>query len=104
MVSSDSQRRLMSFEATPIAIFAQALDMLHEIPQIEGSVLRKLFLGKQKFLQSIKIDSPFAAAYKEQMENDLKRACKPLRDYIRQYDAFIEFMNMDLTEYVRSYE
>ena len=92
------------FEATPIAIFAQALDMLHEIPQIEGSVLRKLFLGKQKFLQSIKIDSPFAAAYKEQMENDLKRACKPLRDYIRQYDAFIEFMNMDLTEYVRSYE
>ena len=43
------------------------------------------------------------------MENTLrlmtvKRACKPLRDYIRQYDAFIEFMNMDLTEYVRSYE
>ena len=38
------------------------------------------------------------------MEDDLKRACQPLRDYIRQYDHFIEFMNMDLTEYVRSYE
>jgi dynein heavy chain, axonemal len=44
------------------------------------------------------------AGLKKQMVEDLKRACLPLRDYIRQYDSFIEFMNMDLTEYVRSYE
>ena len=44
------------------------------------------------------------ANLKKQIEADLKKACEPLRDYIRQYDNFIEFMNMDLTEYVRSYE
>ena len=49
-------------------------------------------------------DFPLPAQLKKQMEDDLKRACQPLRDYIRQYDHFIEFMNLDLTEYVRSYE
>ena len=49
-------------------------------------------------------DFPLPESLKRQMEEDLKRACLPLREYIRQYDSFIEFMNMDLTEYVRSYE
>ena len=92
------------FEATPIALFLQALDLLHEVPQVESSVLKRLFLGKQKFLQSVRQDFPVPAHLKTQMEQDLKKACQPLRDYIRQYDHFIEFMNMDLTEYVRSYE
>ena len=44
------------FEATPLQIYSQALEMLHEVPQIESSVLRRLFLGKQKFLTSVKVN------------------------------------------------
>ena len=43
------------FEATPVALFSQALEMLHEVPQVESSVLRRLFLGKQKFLASVQV-------------------------------------------------
>jgi len=43
------------FEATPVALFSQALEMLHEVPQVESSVLRRLFLGKQKFLSSVQV-------------------------------------------------
>lgn len=45
------------FEATPLALFTQALEMLHEVPQVESSVLRRLFLGKQKFLSSVQVKS-----------------------------------------------
>jgi len=43
------------FEATPIALFSQALELLHEVPQVESSVLKRLFLGKQKYLSSVKV-------------------------------------------------
>ncbi len=38
-----------------MGIYTQALEMLHEVPQVESSVLRRLFLGKQKFLSSVKV-------------------------------------------------
>lgn len=51
------------FEATPVASFTQALEMLHEVPQVESSVLRRLFLGKQKFLFSVKVCHCFHLDY-----------------------------------------
>ncbi|KAJ1485020.1 hypothetical protein T484DRAFT_2467211 [Baffinella frigidus] len=55
-------------------------------------------------MKSVTEDSAMIVAMRASIEEDLQKACLPLREYIRQYDAYLEFMNMDLTEYVRSYE
>ena len=92
------------FEAEPVVLFDQAIRFLHDVPQVESSVLRKMFLGKQKFLKSVQGDSPVAAKLREQIMADLAKACKPLRDYVRRFDDFLEFLNLDVSEYMRAYE
>ena len=92
------------FEAEPVVLFNQAIRYLHDVPQVESSVLRKMFLGKQKYLKSVLEDSPVATVFRDQMKADLSRACKPLRDYVRQFDEFLEFLNLDVSEFMRAYE
>jgi dynein heavy chain, axonemal len=92
------------FEAEPVALFDQAIRYLHDVPQVESAVLRKMFLGKQKYLKSVHEDSPVATALRDQMKDDLARACKPLRDYVSKFEEFLEFLNLDVSEYMRAYE
>jgi hypothetical protein len=76
----------------------------HLLPQVEPSVLRRLFLGRQRHLRSVLADSPLTVELRTQMQADMTRACQPLRDYVAQFYTFLDFLNLDLTEYLRSYE
>ncbi len=67
-------------------------------------MLRRLFLGRQRYLRSVLADSPLVVELRAQMQADMARACQPLRDYVAQFYTFLEFLNLDLTEYLRSYE
>jgi len=100
----DYSTPVQTFEAEPIVIFDQAIGMLHDVPQVAAAVLRRMFLGKQKYLLSVKEDSDLAEGLKEQMREHLAKACQPLKDYIRQFDRYLDVMNLDLTEYIRTYE
>jgi dynein heavy chain len=93
-----------SFESEPVMLFDAALRMLHDVPQITPSIMRRLFLGKQKFVKSVTEDCPLILDMRERMAADLKHACQPLRHYMRQFDSYLEFVNTDLAEYVRTYE
>jgi dynein heavy chain len=92
------------FEAEPVVIFDQAIRFLHDVPQVESGVLRKMFLGKQKHLKSVQEDSEVAEGLRSQMKADLAKACQPLRAYVRQFDEHLDFLNLDLSEFLRSYE
>eukprot|EP00960_Hanusia_phi_P026859 746504-Hanusia_phi.AAC.15 len=93
-----------TFTNDPVKIFDEAIEMLQDIPLIETGILKRMFMGKPKHLKVLAPDSEFAKSIRNEILEDVKKACSHLRQYIRQYDDFLEFMNMDLTEYVRSYE
>ncbi len=67
-------------------------------------MLRRLFLGRQKHLRSVQAEAPLVVALRAQMQADMARACRPLREYVAQFYSFLDFLNLDLTEYLRSYE
>ena len=52
--------------------------------QVEPSVLRRLFLGRQKYLLSVAPDSEPVERLKTAIRADLQRACLPLREYLSQ--------------------
>jgi hypothetical protein len=67
--------------------------------------MARVFAGAKKtFLASVADDDPVAEGLKKRLKNCLEGATTSLGDYLKTYDSFSSFLNLDLTEYVRSYE
>jgi hypothetical protein len=93
-----------SFEDEPLSLFDAALTSLTDIPRLDSSLIKKLFLGRQTGLKAVRPEDEAVADFRQRIQNCMRNAVRPLREYISLYDEFVEFINMDLSEFCRSYE
>jgi dynein heavy chain len=94
------------FALEPIDLFDAALLSVADIPKLDSLLITKLFLGRHgnNMLTSTTIADPQVAARRERMVEQMQHATKPLQTYLRLFDQYVEFLNTDVSEYVRSYE
>ena len=76
------------------------------VPVSDSLVVTKMFLGRSAsmHLNSPSLQDPLVKVQRERMADQLHEAVKPLHQYIRLFDDYVEFLNTDVSEYVRSYE
>ena len=108
--TSDSQlraRRRFAYSYAPEALCAAPLAMLDRalrsaagIPQLERTVMDRLFWPSEPLIAPVHPAEPTIAALKSRMTAALARACRPLDVYLRTLEPYVPFLNLDIEAHV----
>ena len=92
--------------AEPIKIFDQGLNSILDITKLDSLLVTKMFLGRHgnSSLHVMTVEDSEVHKARERMVEQMKKAVKPLDAYLKLYDNYVEFLNTDISEYVRTYE
>jgi len=90
-----------SFISTPLNLFNKALSMLHNIPQIETSVMEHLLWhGNQPKLSSVGRDEDWVDAVHQTVSERLTKALVPMRALLHMFVRYTDTLNTDVDAYV----
>ena len=87
---------LDSFRAAPVAVVDRALKACVGIPQIERSVMDRLFWPSDPLIIPVHPSETHIVALKQRLSSALTSAVEPLSAYLTTLDPHVPFLNLDL--------
>ena len=64
-------------------------------------VLENLFWSGTPLLESVGENEPLVKKLRETVQKCLSQAIIPLKAYAREYEKYLDLVNMDINEYIR---
>ncbi|XP_070190635.1 dynein axonemal heavy chain 1-like isoform X2 [Littorina saxatilis] len=95
---------LPSFESTLISLFDKGILSTHNVPQLEKYILEDIFWSGTPLLESVGEHEPPVEELRETIRHAIQRALVPLKAYAREYEKYLELMNLDINLYIKDYE
>ena len=94
-----------------IRLFDAALQSIRDIPKPDVLLITKMFLGRDvagnsvnMCLSTTTVDDPDVKRVRDTMMEQIQGAVQPLRTYIKLFDSYVEFLNADITDWLRTYQ
>jgi hypothetical protein len=81
------------FVEMPLALFDKALASVSDIPQLEPTVVDKIFWSSKPILASVHAEEKHAKELREKMKSALTKALEPMRQYIHRFEEFRDILN-----------
>ena len=94
--------KLEKFESTVVKLFENALESLHNIPQLEPSIMADMQWTSIPTMMAVHLGEPKVQEVRATLVADLAHACDNLRKYLALYDEYLELLNMDVAKYVEA--
>ncbi|RUS78759.1 hypothetical protein EGW08_013475 [Elysia chlorotica] len=95
---------LPSFENTLIMLFDKGIQATQNVPQLEREILKNIFWSGIPLLESVGEHEPPVEELRATVRRALQQALIPLKAYAREYEKYLELINMDINTYVAAYE
>ncbi|XP_076467072.1 dynein axonemal heavy chain 1-like isoform X2 [Babylonia areolata] len=95
---------LPSFETTLISLFDKGILSTHNVPQLEKYILEDIFWSGTPLLESVGEHEPQVEQLRETVRLSIQKALIPLKAYAREYEKYLELMNIDINQYIKDYE
>jgi dynein heavy chain len=99
------------FESEPLRLFEEGLEALADISKLDSLLIKQMYLGRDSTglpvplcLSTTSIDDETVKRKREAMGEHMCAAVAPLHAYIRLFDSYVDFLNLDVSEYLRTYE
>jgi hypothetical protein len=92
------------FQTVPLAIFDKALLTLHDIPQLETSVMEHLFwYGNESKLVSVQREEPHVTVIYDSITAKLTSAVQPMQEYLDKFSKYADFIALNIDTYVSEF-
>ncbi|PVD29059.1 hypothetical protein C0Q70_11656 [Pomacea canaliculata] len=95
---------LPSFETTLISLFDRGILSTHNVPQLEKFIMEDIFWSGTPLLESVGEHEPAVEELRETVCRTIQKSLIPLKAYAREYERYLELMNLDINQYVKDYE
>jgi dynein heavy chain len=89
-----------SFAAVIVAAFDSAIVRLSDVTRVEAVLMDRLYWPGKPSVPSIEAEEVWVAALRNQLDLLCTDAARPLHEYRRTFDGYIEFLNLDLDAYL----
>eukprot|EP00118_Oscarella_pearsei_P012540 m.93002 g.93002 ORF g.93002 m.93002 type:complete len:4173 (+) comp36767_c0_seq9:102-12620(+) len=93
-----------NFEAIVIAVFNKGIDVLQNVPQLEGLVMEDLFWTGKPLLEAVGTHEPSVEDQRALVCLAVQQALIPLQAYAKKYEQFLELATMDIPEYLKKFD
>lgn len=89
---------------TPLDLFDKALSMMHDIPQLEHTVMEQLFWhGSDAKLASVRKEEKWVSAIYTNIRDKLTAAMEPMKVYLDKFEKYKDFIDLDVEEFVKNW-
>ncbi|XP_050390512.1 dynein axonemal heavy chain 1 [Patella vulgata] len=95
---------LNSFEITLVSLFDKGIHSTQNVPQLEKYILEDIFWSGTPLLESVGEHEPPIEILRDTVRSSIRQALIPMKAYAREYEKYLELMNMDINVYVKNYE
>ncbi|XP_059176982.1 dynein axonemal heavy chain 1-like [Physella acuta] len=95
---------LPNFESTLISLFDKGIQATQNVPQLEREILKDIFWSGIPLLESVGEHEPPVEDLRNTIRRAIQQALVPLKAYAREYEKYLELINMDINTYVKNYE
>ncbi|ESO89348.1 hypothetical protein LOTGIDRAFT_210379 [Lottia gigantea] len=95
---------LNSFESTLVGLFDKGILSTQNVPQLEKYILEDIFWSGTPLLESVGEHEPPIEDLRHTVRLAIKQALIPMKAYAREYDKYLELFNMDIPQYIKTYE
>lgn len=94
---------MANFRSAVDDIFVRALESLKNIKQVEQAVMNKLFWSSYPCIPSVGANEEWVDCIRKDIDALMTKAGIPLTEYLRRYDEFIPFLNLNEEEYLAEF-
>ncbi|CAG5132289.1 unnamed protein product, partial [Candidula unifasciata] len=95
---------LSNFEITLINLFDKGIQATQNVPQLEREILQEIFWSGIPLLESVGEHEPPVEELRSTVRHAIRQALLPLKAYAREYEKYLELINMDINAYIKTYE
>ncbi|EQC40888.1 hypothetical protein SDRG_01953 [Saprolegnia diclina VS20] len=89
-----------AFSQLVLDVFNKSIDTCKDIKQVEQLVMDKLFWSSHPSIPYVNANEPWVQALRDDVAKLIEKSEVPLRAYLKQYDRYIAFMNLDEDHYL----
>lgn len=82
--------------------FDKFLEKLHGLELVERLVMDRLFWPNQENIDAVDPKSQWVIDARATIEKSIEDAVEPVRSYLKHFDQFQDFLNVDISEYLKS--
>eukprot|EP01060_Flectonema_neradi_P033948 TRINITY_DN5821_c0_g1_i1.p1 TRINITY_DN5821_c0_g1~~TRINITY_DN5821_c0_g1_i1.p1 ORF type:complete len:4165 (+),score=795.81 TRINITY_DN5821_c0_g1_i1:69-12563(+) len=91
------------FEVSLLSIFDKAVQYQANIPELEHQVMDQFFYNRMPTLPAVGSDNPIVLEYRNRISESVKHASKPLCEYAKTYDPFLDLVEVDIEVYLKEF-
>ncbi|XP_048258404.1 dynein axonemal heavy chain 1-like isoform X3 [Haliotis rufescens] len=95
---------ITSFESTLVSLFDRGIVSTQNVPQLEKYILEDIFWSGTPLLESVGEHEPPVEELRDAICNAIRQAVIPMKAYAREYEKYLELMNLDINLYIKTYE
>ncbi|KAH9093104.1 hypothetical protein Ae201684P_008767 [Aphanomyces euteiches] len=91
---------ISAFGQAVIDVFNKSIDSFKDIKQVEQMVMDKLFWSSHPSIPYVNANEDWVVKLRESVHKLMEKSERPLRDYLKQYERYIGFLNLDEEKYL----
>ncbi|CAM9373770.1 unnamed protein product, partial [Ectocarpus sp. 8 AP-2014] len=93
-------QRLPAVKEAALALIDKAISSTQNMVRVERRVMKKLFWSHDPVMSSVYSSEDWVQHLRETVAVALDRAVKPATEYLETLEPFVEFLNVDVNEYL----
>lgn len=95
---------ISTYENILMSLFDKAVSVVEGLPQLEPLILDQMFWSTKPEIETPHHQEPVMLEMRNKFRKTIRQGLQPLHDYLRQYDKYLELLNLDVVEFAKIYD